>query len=860
MSHLRSTSLAALLICVAVLTRPAASQDEDEERTGLGPPPLYDLIREGELEPAGHIRDGRLTIDRVEFELTDGDLYLLRVDDRPVIAVYLGDGFIRCYPPDGVEHQQLEKFLDDDDFLEEEFDRFVFWFSDDTGDRLASMADATTGRDLDDAGDLIENRRERLLEKQLWNPDGRLVIDLLNSEANRVSARPFFFGQVDGKDNDWISVEVEPRVPEEVSVYRFDDGRDVADIWMGFHALWDFDERTRAAAFDGFPRDPGVDGKVEENDDDDDDWNARDLGLAPRPLGPHEERWQPRVSIDRTDVDLALESNGDATASAALVVEPLEPFSALRLRISSVLHVTDVRWKPLLPDDVEDVHNVRLLTGQSSERDEPVELDGEPVHFVQEKHNRWLEDDRYEPWITVALPREVSSGERFILEVAYEGELLEYLREGDNYILKDTTYWMPRHINNRRTRMSLTYRIPDNRRIASGTTRVEEHVEDGTRVERWVSEEPVLGMSFNYGQFEVTEVTLEGLPPIAVYADEHHTGFAPGNREKTMDDLSGALRTYSDYFGPYPFDSLLVTETPTTRGQAFPGLVLLSFQAFGQMYTGEAEVFRAHEVAHQWWGAAVDWYDYRDQWLSEGFAEYSAALYTATGLQAEDEFLEMLDAWHLDILAEVSVGQGLGLRHYGFLPELIRRSDGHESGPLVVGSRLVTADSPVDYRLLIYEKGAFVLHMLRMMMIDLETGDDTPFRELMRGFVADHLHAVASTRSFEVAVSDAFGEPMDWFFDQWVYGTDVPTYRPDLDVTETIDQDDPFVLHGTIRQEGVPSDFRMPVPIVVRFDGRPPLVQRVWVEGESVEVEIPLPAEPQDVEFNYHYGVLARVR
>ena len=177
MSHLRSTSLAALLICVAVLTRPAASQDEDEERTGLGPPPLYDLIREGELEPAGHIRDGRLTIDRVEFELTDGDLYLLRVDDRPVIAVYLGDGFIRCYPPDGVEHQQLEKFLDDDDFLEEEFDRFVFWFSDDTGDRLASLADATTGRDLDDAGDLIENRRERLLEKQLWNPDGRLVIE-----------------------------------------------------------------------------------------------------------------------------------------------------------------------------------------------------------------------------------------------------------------------------------------------------------------------------------------------------------------------------------------------------------------------------------------------------------------------------------------------------------------------------------------------------------------------------------------------------------------------------------------------------------------------------------------------------------
>ena len=166
----------------------------------------------------------------------------------------------------------------------------------------------------------------------------------------------------------------------------------------------------------------------------------------------------------------------------------------------------------------------------------------------------------------------------------------------------------------------------------------------------------------------------------------------------------------------------------------------------------------------------------------------------------------------------------------------------------------------MDYQLLIYEKGAFVLHMLRMMLTDLETGDDTRFRELMQTFAANHLFGVASTTSFEAVVTEAFGEPMDWFFDQWVYGVDVPTYRPDLDVTRTSDQDEPFILHGTIRQEDVPGDFRMPVPIVVRFDDHPPLATRVWVQGGSVEVEIPLPAEPEDVEFNYHHGVLAQVR
>ncbi len=88
----------------------------------------------------------------------------------------------------------------------------------------------------------------------------------------------------------------------------------------------------------------------------------------------------------------------------------------------------------------------------------------------------------------------------------------------------------------------------------------------------------------------------------------------------------------------------------------------------------------------------------------------------------------------------------------------------------------------------------------------------------------------------------------------------MPTYRPDLDVVRTIDRPDPYVLHGHIRQDDVPDGFRMPVPIVIRFDEHPPLSQRVWVDAESVEVEIPLPAEPSDIEFNYHYGVLARVR
>ena len=270
-------------------------------------------------------------------------------------------------------------------------------------------------------------------------------------------------------------------------------------------------------------------------------------------------------------------------------------------------------------------------------------------------------------------------------------------------------------------------------------------------------------------------------------------------------------------------------------------------------------MFRAHEVAHQWWGVAVPFEDYRDQWLSEGFAQYSAALYTLKGLEREDQFMDMLDAWRLDVLGEVNIGQTNG-KNYGFRPEAIQRSDGHKSGPLSIGYRLRTAETPLDYRLLVYEKGAFVLHMLRMMLIELETGDDEPFRKMMRDFFGEHLFSSATTIAFEMAVTEAFGTPMDWFFDQWVHGVNIPTYRPELEVSPLTDSADPFLLHGRIQQENVPNGFRMPVPVVIKFEDRPPITHRLWVDADTVDIEIPLPARPSEILFNYQHGVLAHIR
>lgn len=857
----RACLLLSACIGLAVASAAIASQDDDTNAEGLGPLPLYEELRSGRVEPAGHIRNGQIEIDRFAFDLSAGNLYLLTLDDdRPAVAVFLGDGVMRAYPPDGIEHHQLERFIDNEDFVEESFDRLVLWFADDTGDRLRALADDVPGRDVDDANDLLEDRRANLLEEQLANPDSRLLVDLLEAGASPI-ARPFLYVLVDTDDEGWLTLEQEPHKPEELRLFRYDERRERVDVWMEFHALWDLDAADRASAFAGFPRDPETEGKIEENDDDDDDWSARDLGLDLRPATPGREDWAARVQVPRTDVDLALEASGDVQGRAALLIEARQPLAALRLQLSRFVEVTDVRWRPIVPNDVDlnDVRTVPLLGGFSDAPDEPVELTGDQLHYVKARHPRRLEDDLYEPQVTIVLPETVPAGTRFIVELAYEGPLVQNLRSDSRYMLKDTIDWMPNHSDNRRSRLGLTFRIPDRFEIASGTTLLEERVSEDTRVMRWVCDTPVRSMSFNFGQFSATDIDAADLPDVFVYQDDNRRGFAAGSRERAVNDLIGTLRLFQDYFGPYPFSSLRLTEAPWNMGQAFPGLVLLSTRAFGELHTGEAEFLRAHEIAHQWWGAEVDWDSYRDQWISEGFAQYAAAVYAQNGIGKEDEYLRMLESWRLNVLAEVNVGQGLGLR-YGFRPEQIRRSDGHEAGPVVVGYRLSSVESPLDYHIVAYEKGAFILHMLRMMLTDFSSGDDAEYRSLMRAFVSGHRDVPATTEAFEQTVSATFSEPMNWFFDQWVYGTDVPTYRPKLDVSRVADQRDPFLLHGTISQEDVPNGFRMPVPIRIHFDDRPPETHRVWVDAPSVDVAISLPAEPSDIEFNFHHGVLARVK
>ena len=249
------------LICAFVgfgtLFGPKLSMSDEDVPSAPDLPPLAAELTNGQLQGVGRIRNKKLTIDRFDFELVDGELYLLSPEaNRPAVAVFLGDGIIRCYPPDAVEHQQIEKFLDreNDDLIEESFDRFIFWFSDDTGHRLEELADQSSVTDVKSAQKLLKERREDLLSDRLLNPDGRLVADLLNFDKSNLRNRSFFFAEIDTDKNSWLSVEIEPFNSEEVQVRRFHRRRKIEDVWMRFHAFSDYSSRVQQAALAGFPR------------------------------------------------------------------------------------------------------------------------------------------------------------------------------------------------------------------------------------------------------------------------------------------------------------------------------------------------------------------------------------------------------------------------------------------------------------------------------------------------------------------------------------------------------------------------------------------------------------------------------
>jgi hypothetical protein len=431
----------------------------------------------------------------------------------------------------------------------------------------------------------------------------------------------------------------------------------------------------------------------------------------------------------------------------------------------------------------------------------------------------------------------------------YSGKLMERT-EGLWVALGSHTTWYPVYEYGREIPYRLTFHAPDDYEVTTVGTRVSESTENETTTTVWETG-TVRSVTFNIGEFDRLESREADAPNLTVLVNEgaHRRlggmvaeagGVLPAQQDMSQMvalDVRNSFRVFNEVFGPTPVRDFVATEIPYNHGEAYPGLIMLAWNTF-QWTTSEGfdEMFRAHEVAHQWWGIGVRPATYRDWWLAEGFSEFSGWWYAARAKGSLDMYRRRLEETRKAI---------------------IERRD--RAGPVALGTRVGTTEHPEDYQLTVYHKGAWVLHMLRALLTDPDTGNDDAFTQVMSTFYQRHAGGEASTGSFQQVVEEVVGGSMDWFFEQWVFGTSIPTYvfshryedQPDGGVKAVV----------RVRQENVPEDFQMIVPVLVDFGADGTALVQVRVVGPVTETELPLlPREPDRIVFNPDEAVLAETR
>ena len=527
-----------------------------------------------------------------------------------------------------------------------------------------------------------------------------------------------------------------------------------------------------------------------------------------------------------------------------------------------------------------EISGTRLLSMGLHEElwlDSVFDQSGSRVPFV-----RWTKERHKGVPVYLFLNTPIAKGDTATLTFYYHGDIAE--SKMGVFLVTAGSSWFPYYSWRDNATFSMTFNTPPQYAFVATGTMVDSQQIDGQMRTKWRLDTPTAFATFNLGTLTRYPFEIRTSDSLFIYFNEHHHQLmAQQNvyqrtsleqdedtvdavadfREETVDpsrfaeglgvagahmeqqvagDIRASLNLYRDLFGPVPDNRLVATDLTQLVSRSHPQFLTLSYATFFKSdQFGTEQLHRSHVAAYQWWGEGVRSESYHDAWLSVGFAEYSSLLYLQRAA-GNDRLLYWLDRYRDNIAS---------------LNKFIFKTR-QQAGPIILGYRTSTTQSPNDYDLIIYEKGAYVLHMLRGLMLDLNTYSDSAFYAMLRDYFEIFYGRFANTRDFKAVVEKHVGGDMTWFFDQWVYGNAVPEYAFSYKVTP--DSVGRYVAHCTVDQTGVPPEFKMPVPIEIKFRAGGSAWIRQWIDKAHCEFDIPIEGEPSELVFNPMHFVLCNFK
>jgi len=754
---------------------------------------LAQSMRTIEFDPqlCFRVRELNFQKEDAKFFLTDGYLVFSKpVAGLPVAAAFTaevegGEAELLLLPPSRSERNSLASFAKSPN-LEERIQRAVFLFTDTTGkDLLDKIAAAEVPfKQSSEMGLVLQQRFESVARNLAASFEVRMMQDLLSTERQQ---KGLFYAALGGATLGNFDLFADQRGRRLLTLGQLvtRETGTVFDVWTQFEGRSRREQKgPRAAATE----------------------------------------WDPRLDDFRIEAtihpDLRLEGTTRVKATLQSSGEGAIPFE-----ISPRVQVTAAR------------------------------VDGEPAEVYRRESMRstLMSGGSNELLLLVPATPPVP-GRTYEIELQHTGSVIREAGNGVFYVAARSNWYPQRGLQ--LARYDVRFRYPKALTLVSAGEPAEDATEGDWRVTRWRPSAPLRLLGFNLGRFE-RNTQERGAYKLTVFANRllegvsstapppsfppPPSGFPPRRRMEPpvmaappppppsplarLERMSGDLAETFDFLatrlGPPPLKQVNVTPIPGRFGQGFPGLLYLSTLSYldpavaqrttdGPLYF---EILQAHEIAHQWWGNLVTPAAMEDDWMMEAFANYTALLYVERkrGTKAIDG---VLDHYRRHLLQTGEDDKTL-----------------ESTGPIIWGTRLTNSNALGAWQAITYEKGSWILHMLRRRL------GDAPFQKLLSEVVRRFSQVPLTNQDLlnvAAELNPALKPSLTSFFDTWIYGTGLPELRLQHKVAAG------FVT-GTVTQTAAGEDFTAEVPIEIQLGRGRTLTHWVRTASEPVDFRVKLP-------------------